>query len=215
MDRQEPISCRLKAPPPPLFMLPDSWLKLKFSTPAYQHICFLSLSVIQKERNAPWINKDVIVLEFVFAGEREWKHSSNVIPVFSLWGFYCFKFQRRNQLQPGNLPTHRGETLTVLSRKSKGLVTLNNRGACCAEGLAARAYKPLSAQPSTAGTEERHRGTRLETRRYEGRESCAWKRLKMGGGCKEGRWGDRKIKGKGMKKVNWECSGNWDRGTEG
>lgn len=39
-----------------------------------------------------------------------------------------------------------------LSRKSKGPVTFNNRRGCLVEGLAARAHKPLSAQPPTAST---------------------------------------------------------------
>lgn len=81
-------------------------------------------------------------------------------PCFLCGASIVLSFKEEISCNPEIFP-HRGETLTVLSRKSKGLVTLNNRGACCVEGLAAREYKPLSAQPSTAGTEERHRGTRL------------------------------------------------------
>lgn len=38
----------------------------------------------------------------------------------------------------------------LLSYKSKGPVTFNNRRDCWVEGLAARAHNPLSARPPTA-----------------------------------------------------------------
>lgn len=71
--------------------------------------------------------------------------------MFPLRGFYCFSFKANKGISSawGNL-LHTAETPTLLSCESKGPVTFNNRGGCRVEGLAARAHKPLSAQPPTA-----------------------------------------------------------------
>lgn len=76
----------------------------------------------------------------------------HTLSVFSLWGFFCFSFEQDEGISSATGKSPFTEQRTMLSCKSKGPDTFNNRRGCCVEGLAARAQKPLSAQPATAST---------------------------------------------------------------
>lgn len=104
--------------------------------------------------------------------------------------------QKSSTGKPGNPPVQCTKTQISLCRKSQGLISFNNRRGCRAEGLCTNQWVHSG----------KHRGTQLETGRYEGEESRARKPvadLVQEGNGGMGRW---KKEGDGNARQKWAHS---------
>lgn len=145
-------------------LLPDSKLKLNIWFLASQQTCTLLCWPYKRNEDAMNNRKSyVIKIQFIKGMRMETRLKCNA--TLCPQAFYCFLFKDDISCKKGNLHTEE-KPPTVLSGKSKGPVTLNNRGGCCAEGRAEHTSHWVHSLAQQARGQT-HGSTWLETDRYE------------------------------------------------